>query len=203
MTTLQRPIVGFRFIEIRRGDTLQSIAGRELGDAARWVDLLAYNALVPPYITDDPTQVGTGVLLSGALIRVPAASVSVSAATDPTQVFGTDVGLDANGNVMLSNGDFGTLSGIDNLGQALRNRVVTELGELIYHQDYGSLVPRLVGRVDGPVAELLAAQYARAAVLSDPRIDRVTQSSAVVAGDSIQVSVEAVPIVGQTIQLVV
>ena len=87
---LRTPLNGFRFAETRFGDTLQAVAMRELGDGKRWFELAAINGLVPPYITDDATLSGGGVLLSGALVLVPAAT-SAAITTDPDLVFDRDV----------------------------------------------------------------------------------------------------------------
>lgn len=199
-TSFDRPLNGYRFVETVRGDTLQAIAARELGDAGRWPELIAFNSLVPPYITDDPAQVKAGVLRSGALIRLPAPVPVVSSTADPDQVFERDIGL-SHGMLTAVSGDFAVLSGRDNLKQALKNRIKTERGELIFHTEYGSLVRRLIGTVNGPTAELLAAQYAKAAVLADPRIKNVTQTAAEVNGDVINVSVEAEPVAGRAMQI--
>lgn len=202
MTTTTRPLFGFRFVEIRRADTLQAIAARELGDAARWYELIALNSLVPPYLTDDANEAAAGVLLSGSMIRVPAPLPVVSTTTDPDRVFERDVMIDAHGALAIKDGDFDVASGRANLRQTLRNRLDTDRGELIFHGGYGSLVRRLIGAVNGPTAGLLAAQYARSAVLADPRIKQVTQAAAEVDGDVIRVSIEAEPVVGRVVELV-
>lgn len=200
MTTYRRPLHGFRFVEIRHGDTLQAIAARELGDASRWTDLIAYNDLVPPFITDHPALVREGVLLSGGMIRVPAAVQIVSASSDPDRVFERDIRLDR-GEIMTLDGDFDIASGRDNLRQAIKHRIETERGELLFHPEYGSRIRVLLGTVNGPTASLLAAEYARSAVLADPRIRQVTQSVAEVEGDVVRVSVEAQPIAGRVIEV--
>lgn len=200
MTTYQRPLYGFRFAEIRRGDTLQTIAARELGDAALWVDLIAYNDLRPPFVTDDAAAAGDGVLLSGGLIRLPAPTPTVSADTEADEVFGRDVLLEK-GEIALADGDFAVASGRANLRQALRHRVVTSAGELMFHPEYGSRVRSLIGAVNGPTAALLAAGYARAAVLADERVQQVVSADAEVLGDVINVSVEAQPIVGRSVSV--
>ena len=201
MIAYQNPVVGFRFVDIRRDDTLQAIAARELGDAARWVDLVSFNGLVPPFLTGDSTQAGTGVLLYGSSIRVPAPVPIATAKTDPDRVFELDVLLSAGGAIGTVNGDFAIADGRTNLRQALVHRVSTDRGELGFHPSYGSLLRRLIGSLNGPTALLLAAEYAKAAVRADPRISRVTRADAAVVGDAITVSVEAEPIVGRVITL--
>ena len=201
MTTMfDRPLSGYRFVQTRRGDTLQAIAARELGDAAQWYTLIAINGLVSPYITDDPAQVKTGVLLSGDSIMVPAPVALTSTTSDATQVFGTDVEL-RNGLLSTANGDFSLVSGRANLHQALSNRLDTERGDLLWHRDYGSRHRELIGTVNGPTAGLLAAQYAKAALQADPRVRSITNSSATVIGDAVDVSVEVQPIAGQSMSV--
>lgn len=200
-TTYQKPLYGFRFVEIRYGDTLQAIAARELGDAALWYQLIALNGLVPPFITDDPSQVTAGVLQSGGALKVLAPQPVVTTTTDPEQVFQNDILLDQYGNLSTSSGDFAIASGLDNLHQALVNRIETDRGELIFHTNYGSRVRRLQGAVNGPTAALLAAQYAKSAVQADPRVAQVIQAVANVSGDSIEVSVEVQPISGRVVNI--
>lgn len=201
-TAYQRPLYGYRFAEIRHGDNLQTIAARELGDASLWSELIAYNDLKAPFITDDPAQARAGVLLSGSLIRLPAPAPIATTATDADEVFGTDILLDR-GQLVVIDGDLSLAEGLDNLHQALEHRIDTDRGELLFHQDYGSLVRSVVGTVNGPTAALLASEYAKSAVLADDRIQQVTQAAAEVVGDTIRVSVEAQPIVGRVIDVTV
>lgn len=200
-TEFDRELTGFRFAETRRGDSLQTIAARELGDASLWTDLIAFNDLVPPFITDDIAESGPGVLLTGDRILVPAPSPVVSSTTDPERVFETDIRLEPSGAIACESGDFAVVSGSKNLVQALRNRIGTETGELIFHLDYGSRIRRLIGAVNGPTATLLAAQYARAAVLSDPRVSKITAATAQADGDKISVEIEAEAVSGRPIQV--
>lgn len=197
----ERPLFGFRFVEIQRGDTLQSIAAREIGDASRWAELIAYNGLVPPFITDDSASARAGVLLSGSLLRVPAPVPVITTTTDPDKVFEVDVALDGRGQMTVENGDFSVVSGRANLRQALKHRVITDRGELMFHPNYGSLIRRLIGSVNGPTAALLAAQFAKSAIQADQRIKQVTQATADVVGDVINVSVEAQPVVGRVVDV--
>ena len=196
---LRTPFAGFRFAETRYADTLQAIAMRELGDGKRWVELAAINSLVPPYITDDAGLAGPGVLVTGALILVPAAAAA-AITTDPDLVYERDIDL-SGGVLQLIDGDFSTVSGVANLRQALLHRMDTDRGELVMHPEYGSRIRQLIGAANGPTAGQLAAAYARSAVASDPRVQRISSATAEVSGDSIRVTVVAEPITGRSIDV--
>ncbi|SAK98618.1 hypothetical protein AWB80_07560 [Caballeronia pedi] len=197
-TEFDKPLSGFAFVETHHGDTLQRIAARALGDAALWWQLISPNGLVPPYITDDVSQAGSGVLLTGQPILVPAPSAAAQT-TDSKEVFGTDVAL-RNGLLQASeSGDFAFVTGVDNLKQAVKNRLETEQGDLIYHMSYGSILRSLIGTGATPAAELLAASSTKATLLQDPRIDSVTSAKATISGDTASVDVEVQPVMGQSV----
>lgn len=191
----QKVIPGFRFVEVQRDDTLQHIAARELGGAQRWPELVALNSLRPPFIAEAS---GLGVVGYGDFLRVPSSTTVVDAEASPDEVFGRDVAL-SRGGIEVDNGDFVVAGGRANLRQALRHRMETDAGELIYHPGYGSEIRRILGTVNGPTANLLAAQFARSAILADPRVSTVTKAQASATGDAIAVSVEAVPVTGKAV----
>lgn len=199
-TPFDRPVYGFRFEEIRRGDTLKAIAARTLGDAGRWHELISFNNLVPPYITDDPALVREGVRLSGEFLLIPAPAPSATTSNDPEEVFQRDIRLE-NGMLAVEGGDFAVASGRENFRQAIKNRVETERGELIHHMDYGNRTRLLIGAVNGPTASLLAAQYTKSAIKADPRVSRVTSAKATVSGDVASVVAEVEPVNGRPIQI--
>ena len=143
-----------------------------------------------------------GVLAFGDQILVPAPAPVISSTTDPERVFEVDVAL-AKGRLQAVNGDFELVAGRANLRQALRRRVETERGELIFHTDYGSLVRRLIGTLNGPTAALLAAQYTKSSLLLDPRVANVTSAIAAVVGDTINVRIELQPVTGRPLELAV
>jgi phage baseplate assembly protein W len=195
MTDFTRPISGFRFVQTQRGDTLRAVALRELGDASGWAQLIWLNKLVPPYLTDDPAEVRTGVLLTGSTIRVPSASAEVDAAVYPDQVFQTDCLL-KDGAFQFSGGDFATVSGRENLHQALVHRIQTDHGELQFHPRYGANLGRLIGSLSGPVRALVAGDYVDEALREETRIKDVTKVTATTTGDRLSVDAEVVPITG-------
>lgn len=198
-TSLTRPLYGYRFVDTLYGDSLQSIAAREMGDPSRWTDLIAYNGLVPPFITDDPALAGPGVIRTGQAILVPAPAPVINTTSDPNAVLGTDIQLGQRGELMTDGTDFMTVSGADNIEQALGCRIRTGLGDLLWHPGYGCDARRVVGAVNGPTKGLLTAQICKASVTQDPRVNRVTSASAVVAGDDINVTVVAETIAGRSV----
>lgn len=197
-TEFDRELYGYRHVEVRRGDTLQKIAARELGNANRWYELITINGLLPPFVSDTPA--GDRVAVAGQMIMVPAPTRPAGGNTDPENVFEADMSLNR-GRLEVENGDFKVVTGRSNLRQALRHRVDTERGELLYHRDYGSLVKRMLGAVNGPTAALLSAQYAKAAVAADPRIQRIRSATAETVGDTTRISVVAEPISGNAVEV--
>jgi phage baseplate assembly protein W len=198
MTTIfDTPLVGYRFVNTIIGDSLQRIAQRALGDATQWPLLIAYNNLIPPYITDDPAQAGPQVIQTGEQILVPASAPVVESAVDPDQVFLIDIAL-TNGLITSgANADLALVAGLDNLQQALANRVISTSGILLFHSEYGSFIKRLLGTANGPTVELLAAQYAAAAIIADDRVSEIIQATASITGVEVDVSVDVQPVVGQ------
>lgn len=202
MSDFERPVPSFRLVETRWGDDLQAVAARELGDANRWPDLVWLNELTHPYITTDPQLVGPTVVLAGALLKVPAPTGLFTDDAERGQVYERDCELRSRQLVADASGDIAVLAGADNLRQQLQHRIDTPRGQARRHPDYGSLVSRLKGRVNGPTAGLLAAEYVKAALQADYRVSRVEFSQSDVLGDTIKVTAKAVAIEGGIVDLV-
>ena len=203
MSEFARELRGYRLADTLRGDTLQAIALRELGDATRWPDLANINRLMPPYLTDDPAAASDRVLLTGSVIVVPASSPVARDAetTSPDDLYKLDLGL-VNGDLDINaNGDFLVFNGQANLRQALVHRVITERGELMFHPGYGCLVRAVIGSVNGPTAGVLAGQYVRATLRADPRVREVVSVTADVLGDTINVVANVLPITGRSTKI--
>jgi hypothetical protein len=199
-SAVNRTLAGFRFVQIRQGDTLHSIAARELSDTTKWSDLIAINGLSYPYITGDPSQASDTVKLYGDLLIVPAAVAQVQASADPAAVYGADLLLQ-NGQLVAENGDFATVSGLPNLMQALYNRLGTRLRELLFHLDYGNGVFGLIGKAGGPAGTLLAAQLVKASLLQEARLASVNSVTCTDVGDELQVQANVSPIASAAVNL--
>jgi phage baseplate assembly protein W len=199
----QKILDGFRRAQVQWGDTLQRLAARELGDAARWASVAAINRLVPPYLTGDAAAVRAGVLLYGDTLIVPAVDPEPSPGkTAAEDVFLRDVALVAGpsgGALQVTDGDIALVAGRANLRQALAHRVQTERGELIFHARYGCRVHEQKGRKNTAVAGLLSALFVREAVAADPRVRGVLDADAAVDGDVIRVQLRAQPISGHPV----
>jgi phage baseplate assembly protein W len=73
-------------------------------------------------------------------------------------------------------GDVMTTHGIDNLAQAILNRLFTRKGELaqLGHPDYGSRLYQLIGNLNNSRTHLLAEAYIRESLAQERRIAEVT-----------------------------
>lgn len=201
MSDFERPLPSYRLVATLWDDDLQTLAAREMGDANRWPELVWINELRPPYITNDERRVAPGVLLAGSFIKVPAPAGVFTDDAERGQVYERDCAL---ANRMLSadaSGDIAILTGAKNLRQQLQHRIDTPRGQARRHPDYGCLVSRLKGKINGPTAGLMAAEYVKSALLADFRVSRVDYSRAEVVGDSIRVTARAVAIEGGVVDL--
>lgn len=187
-----------RTARVRIGDTLQSLALRELGEAQRWREIADLNRLTPPYVlaTADEQSRSPGTLLWGDALVVPSTLVSESAVVgDPA--LGVDAYLDRGLLGVNANGDLSTLSGRGCLGQALAHRLKTAYGSYLPHPTYGCELYGLLGLRNTPALMLLSGGLARRAALRDPRAIEVRVQSSI-GGDVLALSVRATPVASDT-----
>lgn len=201
MSDFERELPSYRLAETHRGDDLQAIAAREMGDANRWPELVWINLLRFPFITDDERVAGPGVLLSGALIKVPAPAGVWTDEAETGQVYERDAAIAGRRLVADGNGDLSVVSGLDNLRQQLQHRIDTPRGQARRHPDYGCLVWRLLGAVNGPTAGAMGAEYIKSTLLADYRVSEVESATAEVSGDLIRVTARAQAIEGGSVDL--
>jgi phage baseplate assembly protein W len=201
MAEFEREMPSYRLAETHAGDTLQRVAAREMGDANRWPELVWINNLTSPYLTDTPAEASDTVLLTGSMIRIPAPTGVNTDATERAQVYERDCKMVKRRLTDDGNGDFAVVSGTDNLTQQLKHRIVTPRGQLVRHADYGCLVWLLQGKVAGPTASLLGAQYVKAALQADYRVSSVISSTAEVDGDVTRITATAEAIAGGKVDI--
>jgi hypothetical protein len=191
---------GIRSVLTQRGDTLRKVAARELGNAARWVELITLNNLKPPYIVDLRADLAEGVILSGNPINVPAPMPRATVRTDPDGIFLKDLDL-TNGLLHAEAGGLVPINGLANFEQALLIRVKTMKKELVFHPTYGCYVKRLLGRKASATANLLGAFFVASALQEDERVDRVVNTTAETDGNTIRINSEIMPINNRIINI--
>lgn len=201
MSEFERTQPNFRLVETHHGDDLQAVAGRELGDSNRWPELIWLNQLTHPYLTDDERLVSPTVRLTGSLIKVPAPSSVWTDSADRGQVYERDCRLVKKRLLDDGSGDFLIAAGVDNLTQQLKHRIDTPRGQARRHPEYGCLVWRLKGTVNGRLGADLGARYVRAALEADYRVDTVQSVTAEVDGDAIRIQAKAEAIAGGVVDL--
>jgi len=200
MTDFSKAYTGYRYANTHRGDTLQRVAFRELGDASEWSRLAWFNDLLPPFITDDPALAGERVLLSGSPIRIPATEAeSVPIVSTADNVLLTDCSL-ANGRLSVdSNGDLALLTGRDNLKQALSHRFRTDPGELIFHPEYGCRLQRRKGAKNSGSAPLLGRMDIQEAASQESRLKQINSITVTSRGDALAAQVSVTPVSGDSV----
>lgn len=202
MSDFEQQLPAFRLVETHHGDDLQAVAARELGDSNRWPELVWINSLVYPYITDDERQVAAGVLLSGQFIKVPAAAGVYTDAAQQGQVYERDCAMVGRQLQDDGTGDFAVLTGVDNLRQQLQHRIDTPRGQARRHPEYGCLIYRLLGKINGPTASMLGGQYVKSALAADYRVRSVDYAKASVDGDTVKIEARAIAIEGGAVDIV-
>ncbi len=130
-------------------------------------------------------------------------------AADPETLFHTDLRLVFQRGAVdlaLEAQGLSTVTGLDNLVQALSLRLLVDRGDLsaIGHPRYGSRIRDLIGEtMDRPNRELIR-RYVRRALLDDPRVQDVVDTVVSVradAPDSVDVRAVVKAIDGSEIQL--
>jgi phage baseplate assembly protein W len=117
-------------------------------------------------------------------------TIRASMATD---IYGTDLQLVVKRNQkgelyadidINREGDFTTISGKDNVIQAIRNRLATRKGELaeLGHPEYGSLLEDMVGEANTEDTRRIIETLVHEALKYEPRIESILTVSAVEGG---------------------
>jgi phage baseplate assembly protein W len=163
--------------------------------------LAGINNLLPPYIVDDLADVTSPrVLLSGALISVPAPGPAApNGVVDPASQLGTDFSLTDGLLTADAVGDIATITSYANLAQAIEHRLETRQGELIMHPKYGNRVWQLIGQGGAGTTLQLAAAWAASCIRSDPRVTDASGVTATLVGGAIQIAGQAIPQAGKAV----
>ena len=183
-----------RIVRVNVGDSLRTIALRELGSGLRWVELAEINQLRPPYIIESVNAADRrrGTLIFGDPIRIPVGNVQTVAQT-PEDVYGVDVDL-SGGLINLAAGDYAPIGGGPNLRQALAHRLKTAVGEMLAHPEYGCNAHAVLGMKNMPVIVLMIGGYVRRALQAEPRVAFILEVSPRADGDAVHVFASVQPV---------
>lgn len=185
---------------IVQGDTLQLIAQAHMGAMSEWVTLAQYNNLRHPYITENPEDKITNhkIVVVGDTIVIPM-DMEGTREEDYTMTLdsrniveeialGRDFCLTKNliyasthGThdeilelTTAPNGGIGYVKGMNNLRQALLQRLWTKRGTLPLHPQYGSDLHQFIGsRVTKELMVRVALEI-EATCRVDPRVSDIT-----------------------------
>jgi len=184
-------------IVVKVGDTLQTLAARELGDVQQWRDLATLNGLRPPYIIPsiDEADRTANTLIWGDTIMVP--SVGDTSALTGGGVYGLDPWVIDGQLIGGENGDLALAGATENLGQALQHRIYTPYRSYLPHPTYGCEIHGLLGIRNRPAVALLAAGFVRLAILRDPRAAEV-KTGARAVGDRLLVPATVTPVMSDS-----
>lgn len=150
---------------------------------------------------DNADNVLTRVLMTGQVIAIPGDATAPDAATAPeqqreaaavfTEVLGIDFLLDAHGDLNIDEGDLQTTAnGVQNIVQALKHALDTDNGELVYHQEYGSGIHKLIGEKNRAVLRARTLRDVRDTLLRDPRVVGIKRFEAAFMPDTIAVDTD-------------
>jgi hypothetical protein len=200
---------GFFEVYVARGDSIETLAWKHMGDPDGWRDIAMINNLRPPFITQDARipntkKIGDPITIPLAKQTQPSPVVSTGAsnvgASQAEEFMGTDIRL-----IQLSNGKYGwavdtahgstdiqTISGVPNLVQGVGTRFRTEQGTNPQFPTVG--MPNMVGEKSQYQLWLEARFALEGQILDDPRIDRVISIQFEVVNDVLEMNVSAQPV---------
>jgi phage baseplate assembly protein W len=125
----------------------------------------------------------------------------VAAVTVPESHLGTDLRLLANlerqamsergSDLLVEDGELRSITGHDNLAQALLLRFLTPAGELelLGHPDYGSRLFELIGELNNVTNRNRARMFVLQALAAEPRVAEVLDLQVTQGGDRVTVLV--------------
>ncbi len=174
------PVAGSISYQVRQGDTLETIALKNLGDSENWVQIARFNDI-------DVGIVGSSSPLDiwvGRKIQLPLGRNSGQLRRDPSVLdapIGTR-GLGKNYPLVLhtrtredGTRDLDVLNYTNTLLEGLSTRLETPIGVLPDFPEYGSFLPNLLGQNFGNVMDRMLTTHVDITLRADPRVENVLE----------------------------
>lgn len=139
------------------------------------VNSYSASALITLFVNQE--NVTTKVLKTGDILYVPDTVTGPLLNQTVSDGLGTDILLDDTGIIQKSNGSWLTVSGPDNVIQAVKLRLRTEFGALMLHPTYGNRLFEIIGEDSEQYYWNLAKTFCQRCITSDPRVEQVNNLS--------------------------
>ena len=124
---------GFRYYTWKSSDTFDKVANRYLG-SVEWATFLAYYNEVT---VESELEAGSKIKIPYLTQQAAKAGNMIFAEPAKRDNYGVDIAIDDDGNFTATGGDFATVSGADNLAQALSMRLTTASENRLRLATYG------------------------------------------------------------------
>ena len=189
-------VYGYTTVIIKSTDTLEKLANQFYGNPSYAQLIALYNNLSG----DDELKTRIGKTIAIPAL-IPSASNKENQVydLDLNNPYGDDIKIDADGNVLVGeHGDFMIVSNVENVIQAINNRLSEELGNRVRLTAYGLLTT--VGssfRNNAPVVYLVS--NLKDTVVQDPRISRIGSVSLRGEADKLYYALDVELVGGKTI----
>jgi phage baseplate assembly protein W len=109
--------------------------------------------------------------------------------------FGADLELGDDGDLTFDGyGDVGSVIGVGNLAQAVRDRLITPKLSLVYHPEYGSILGQIAAEGVTPYTQKWAALAIKETLLADDRVGSVNVVNLDIRGPVLNVVVDVTPV---------
>lgn len=208
--------VRYKVYTVKVGDTVQNIAQQTLGDLSRWQEIVQYNNLKYPYITDLTTEhtvtLGDTLIIPEEVTSEDLANVALRKQDkDVIASYALGRDLDLIGNYRsrsykerddtdelfsLSNKDrdLATNYGHQNLIQAIIMRLSTKSGTMPLHPEYGTNLHNLLGqRLTYDLLDKISVEIRRT-INEEPRVSDNHVGLKVVDNNQVNVTLHVNPI---------
>jgi hypothetical protein len=170
-------------VMIKETDTLDSLAGKYLGDPEKAIDIAAYNGVAA--LSD---------LNPGDTIKIPITTLTqrmkrnfIFARRGDRDNYGRDILLSDNGSFMVStSGDYALTNGINNISQAILMRLKESVSKRIRLNAYG--IRTNISDQTAGIAYIISS--IELTVSSDPRVESVDNIRFSSGGDYLNVNVD-------------